>query len=297
MSGSRREALMQEAIEIFLQMRDEPENRATQARRDEFISQSEEHKDVYDHVLKTWKASGVARASKVLRSVVLIFFGLIGAGALAYDSIRIAVLADLYTRGTPQKATLVSGDFAFLDAGSALVDETDGANREIELLEGAAFFTVESETRAFTVTVGEVLITVVGTEFETAFVDGTVMVSVAEGTVDVDLPGETLRLQAGAQLKWSDDLGAMIETREIASLATWRTERLSVDGLTLGQAAAILERRIAGPIVFTDNAIRNSVVSGNIDLSKPLAALRILAQTGGGKLIHVPGVGRMVIRD
>lgn len=294
MSDSHRKSLMKEAAAIFLQLRDNPDDPDLQALRDKFVSRGREERDVYDHLLKTWKASGVAHAPKTIRSTVLFLGLLIGVSALAYDPVRIAVLADLSTRDRPQQSALGSGDFAHLDANSALIDGSDGLSRNIELLEGAAFFKVESDPRPFTVDVGDITVTVVGTEFETAFVEDAVFVNVTEGQVNVRFEDQSWELRAGDQFKWSDVTGGVIAKGDSTTMATWRGDRLVIDGLTMGQATAIIERRLTGPVIFTNATMRDTVVAGNVDLSQPLAALRILAETVGGQVYNVPGVGRVI---
>lgn len=294
MGNDRREELMREAAEIFFKLRDDPDNAELLARRDAFMARGKEEQATYEHLLKTWKASGVMRAPKTLRTIILLCVGLLGATAFTYDPIRIAILADLSTRGSPEQSTLTSGDVAFLDAETALVDETDGAGRAVRLLEGAAFFEVESGARPFTVEVGEVVVTVVGTEFETAFVDDTVLVNVAEGRVDVWLADQTWKLEAGDQFMWSNERGASISEQDAETVASWRDNRLVVDGLTFGQAAAIIERRLSGHVIIASSALRDTPVAGNIDLSEPLRALRLLADLIGGRVYHAPGIGRVV---
>ena len=297
MSDNPRKDLMKEAAAIFLQLRDNPDDSELQAMRDAFIARGPDEAEIYDHLLRTWKASGVAHAPKTLKSVILFLCGLIGAGAIAYDPIRVAIVADLSTNAAPEQSTLVSGDVVYLDADTALIDETDGLARDVELLEGAAFFSVESNATPFSVEVGELYVSVIGTKFETAYVDDIIFVSVAKGQVSVRHDSQTWELTAGDQFAWSEELGAVIEERDSATMASWRTDRLTVDGLTMGQAAAIIERRLNGPVIFTNAALRDTVVAGNVDLSQPLVALQILAETLGGRVYHVPGIGRVITRQ
>ena len=296
MSDDGDEQLMQEAADIFFRLRKDPDNSDLQAQRDEFIARGKEEKKTYEYLLKAWTASGMMRAPKTLRSVILLFCGLAGAIALAYEPVRIAVLADLSTSGAPEQSTLFSGDVAFLDADTALIDDTDGEGRVVTLLEGASFFTVESDARPFTVKVGDFKVKVVGTEFETAFVEDTVFVSVADGQVNVSYADEIWELSAGDQFIWSNEQGASIEQRDATTMAAWRGDRLIVDGLTFGQAADIIERRLSGPVLFTNPELRNTLVAGNIDLADPLSSLRVLADFAGGRVYHAPGIGRVVTR-
>ncbi|MEM9498185.1 MAG: FecR domain-containing protein [Pseudomonadota bacterium] len=285
---------MKEAAHIFLQLRDDPENPELQARRDAFLARGEAEKAVYGEILKTWKASGVMHVPRTMRSVAVLCCVLIGAAYFAYDPLRIAILADVSTQSAPEQTTLASGDIAFLDAASALVDETDGASRTVELLDGAAFFDVAAGRHPFVVDLGDVVVTVVGTAFETAFVDDAVVIDVAEGRVDVKANDQIWELSAGERLHWTDTRGAEVTTHDGNAVAPWRGDRLVVDGMTLGEAAAIIERRLIGTVVFADRALRRKRVTGSLDLSDPLVALRLLAATGNARVFHVPGIGRVI---
>lgn len=294
MSEDHRESLMREAADIFLQLRDDPRNPELQARRDAFCARGQAENDAYHELVKTWKASGVMQAPKRLRSIILFLCGFLGASYFAYEPIRISILADLATTSIPIQATLASGDVVLLDADSALIDDTTGKERDVALLEGAAFFDVEVDEVPFNVVIGEVTVSVVGTSFEAAFLDDTVIVSVFEGRVNVSSDNEMWELSAGDHFSWKENRTANVEQRSTTDIATWRGDRLIVDGMTLGQAAAIIERRLAGPVVFTNQRLRRTRVTGTLDLSDPLLALRLLAETGGGQVFHAPGVGRII---
>lgn len=293
MTDKRREDLLREAADIFLRLRENPDNPELQQQRDAFCARGLEEKQIYDDLLKTWKASGVMKAPRSLKSLV-IAAALVGASYLAYEPARIAFLSDHATRSAPQQSMLASGDSAFLDAASALADTSDSETRRFELLDGAAFFDVETHERPFTVEVAGVTVTVVGTAFETALIDDNVLVSVAEGIVNVRMGDSVWTLTAGQEFLWSPKTGVALTERSRDDIATWRTDRLVVDGMTLGEAADIIQRRLNGPVLFTNATLRNTRVSGNLDLSKPLAALRILAETGGGRVYEAAGLGRVI---
>ena len=295
MSEDQRETLVREAADIFLQLRDDPKNPELQARRDAFCDRGKEEHDAYHELVKTWKASGVMHAPKTLGSIALVLCGLLGLGYFSYDPLRIVLLTDLSSHASPVETTLTSGDIALLDADSALIDKTNGLNRDVTLLEGAAYFDVAIDPRPFTVEIGEVYVTVVGTAFETAHVDDAVTVSVVEGRVTVSHESDVWDLSAGDHFIWSNRGSGSIEARPTADMATWRRDRLIVDGMTLGQAAAIIERRLTGPVVFTSQRLRDTRVTGNLDLANPLVALRLLADTGGGRVYHAPGIGRVIV--
>lgn len=287
---------MREAAEIFLQLKEDPDNPELTRRRDLFCARGREEKRAYDDLLKTWKASGVMKATGTLRSIAFAA-AIVAVSYLMYEPVRIALLSDHATRALPQETPLASGDSAFLDGTSALSDRSDDDTRSFELLQGAAFFDVESGARPFQVEVADVTVTVVGTAFETALIDDSVLISVVEGIVRVQLDDQSWTLTAGQQFVSSDDAGITLTELATQDMATWRTDRLVVDGMTLGEAADIIQRRLNGPVFFTNADLRQTRVSGSLDLSQPLTALRILAQTGGGRLYEIAGMGRVIARD
>ena len=294
MLEDQREILMREAADIFLRLREDPDNVELQARRDAFCARGTQENNAYLELVKTWKASGVMHAPKTLRSVVLVACGLLGLGYITYEPMRIALLADVSSRNAPLQTILASGDKALLAADSALIDKTDGLGRDVTLLEGAAYFDVKSDARPFSIQIGEVTVRVVGTTFETAIVDEAVTISVVTGRVNVTHENESWDLSAGDHFTWMSKQAVSLEQRAISDMATWRGDRLIVDGMTLGQAAAIIERRLIGPVFFTTDRLRNTRVTGNLDLTEPLVALRLLAETGGGRVYHAPGLGRVI---
>ncbi|MEM7189483.1 MAG: FecR domain-containing protein [Pseudomonadota bacterium] len=294
MVDERRKNLTREAADIFLRLRDDPGNGQLLARRDAFCARGQAENDAYNELLKTWKASGVMRAGSVLRSLVIFLVLAAGAAYFGYQPARIALLADITTASVPESVSLSSGDLAVLDADSAVVDGTGGATRSVQLLEGAAFFDVSTGDRPFTVRIDRLTVNVTGTAFETALIDDTIFVGVTEGVVEVRDGAEIWRLQAGDHLEWSKTAGGTISQRQADSIAAWRSDRLTVDGMTLGQAAAIIDRRLTGPVLFTSDALKDVRVTGSLDLKKPLVALRILAQTGGGQVYDAAGVARLI---
>ena len=73
-------------------------------------------------------------------------------------------------------------------------------------------------------------------------------------------------------------------------IAAWRNDALIVDGMTLRDAVAILDRRLPGSVtVFGE--IGDLRVTGGFDLSEPEAVLRVLAETAGARLTGLGPLG------
>ena len=56
-----------------------------------------------------------------------------------------------------------------------------------------------------------------------------------------------------------------------------RRDRLAVDGAQLREVTQLLDRRVAGRIVFLDEALGDTRIVGSYDLSDPMSALRSAA--------------------
>lgn len=294
--------LIREATAIFLRLRDDPDNPALRVERDSFLARGEAERTAYAKMLRAWEATGPERLGKKpgsgTLSMALIALGLAAGGALAFEPLRVALLADIVTRHDTATRQLASGDRITLDASSAVINET-GPNvgedaRMVTLMRGAAFFEVESGGRPFTVTAGEVRVEVVGTNFEVGrFEDGGI-VTVTEGAVDVALDDRSYRLSAGERLIWSDDAGPQVTDVAVEDGASWRTGVLVADGLTLAQIADVLDRRLPGEVVVVGRALAGTSVVGTFDLADPSSAVALLAELTGARVTSIPYVMTIV---
>ncbi|MEM9240758.1 MAG: FecR domain-containing protein, partial [Pseudomonadota bacterium] len=246
------ERLHDEAAEIFLRLRDAPDDPETLARRDTFLAQGETAQDVYRRVQIIWAGSGKPKRSKTFPSIVAAALLTLGA-YFAAEPIRILATADILTRLEPTETQLASGDIVVLDAGSALVDLTETGARESRLLKGAAFFDVEQTPRRFTVHLGEVSVTTLGTSFEAVIFEGGVSVGVSDGAVLVESGAQSWRLEAGQSLYLRDESPAQIAETATDDVASWRENRLIVDRMRFAEAVSIIERRLQGNIVILDD--------------------------------------------
>ncbi|MEM6904891.1 MAG: FecR domain-containing protein [Pseudomonadota bacterium] len=279
--------LAREAARIFLTLEERPDDPAALARRDAFLSRGEAARRIYRRSARAW--GGGLRQTRKRRGAGLLVAGLlILSGYAGFDRARVALFADAATSGKAEALVLASGDRAALDAASALIDQTEGETRRVVLMEGAGFFEVSGRARPFEVEAGALRAHVLGTAFEVAHIGGALTIAVAEGRVEARLDRGTWELGAGERLVWRGEGQPQINAVEPASIAAWRTDRLVVDGMTLAEVAAIIDRRLPGRIVIWDRYLAASRVSGAIELSDPLRALRILAASRGAEILAAP---------
>lgn len=278
---------LEEAAEIFLRLRDDPQNPELRARKSEFLARGETEREAYQKVLKSWQVTGVKKPSNPLKGIAIAAV-LLGSIYLTYDPLRIRLTADARTGSETGQTILASGDRVELDAGTALVDLTDGEGRGADILAGAAFFDVTPDEKPFVVTLGELEVRVLGTAFEVAELRDTTMVTVREGTVAVKQGGETWTLQAGDRLTWNAAKGGVLEQIAQADIAPWRQDRLSTNGMRFDEVVSIIDRRLPGRIVILDPDVADTRIVGTFDLTDPLAALRTLAAIRNVRVVAAP---------
>lgn len=201
-------------------------------------------------------------------------------------------------KGQQSEVKLPDGSTLRLDTATSLLAVFFRDRREVQLAEGQAVFSVESDAkRPFRVVAGDVQITVVGTKFSVRLTPGVpgrdgVEVAVKEGRVRIvrakmaqDLDGTTSRdtapkafeLAAGQKLVFaSDGLLPQMSTVPAEAFATWRSARLSFSDIPLKEALAEMERYADFGIADIEPAAANLRLTGTLDPRSPAAALRVI---------------------
>ncbi|MEM1375393.1 MAG: FecR domain-containing protein [Pseudomonadota bacterium] len=293
MSSQDKERLLEEAADLYLRLKEDPKNEVLRRELERFLARGPKAAKAFADIEESWAVTG-GRPRPINPVLAVLGIGLLCLGALGFDRSRIYLTADHIAPHQPLSVELASGDFAVLDATSAITDETQGATRHVGLLRGAIYVDVTPRSEPFVVTAGDVSVEVVGTTFEVARYRNTVQVKVESGQVLVEREGQQARLSAGESLTWEDD-SYSIRPVEESNVASWRSAQIVVDGQSFAQVAEILDRRIPGPVVIMDRELSASPVSGTFDLSRPLVSLRNLAASHGGMVISTPPVSTLVI--
>lgn len=276
MAKDTRKKIVEEAADIFFRLHETPDDAELIARRDAFLASGESQRVAYSQVAKSWAGSG--RKPGPSKSLVLGMCLALGlAGFLLFEPVHNHLRADHKTRNQTQSIELASRDRAVLDARSMLADDTDGTVREVELLQGAAFFDVLGDGRTFVVQAGEVEIEVLGTAFEVTKDSGAVTVAVQKGRVRVQGEGVDRYLGAGDTVTVSQVSDSVIRQVDARAVASWREDRLVADSLTFHDVATIIERRLPGSIFIPDRQLSEARVSGVFHLNDPHKALAALA--------------------
>jgi transmembrane sensor len=188
-----------------------------------------------------------------------------------------------------RETTLPDGTRVVLGADSQLRFEVTQRVRHATVVGGDAYFAVTSDSaRPFTVSIGDVQVRVVGTQFEIRRRSGEVSVAVAEGTVDVsrtDAAGTAVRLHRGEALTARSGSASAVRAVEPTDIAAWRSGRLVYDNAELRDVVADANRYARSQIVIADvqltslritTSFRASQVEGMIETLQ--AALPLVAE-------------------
>ena len=135
-----------------------------------------------------------------------------------------------YAAATPVEVLLADSSRSVLSPGSTL-EERRGEQRAMHL-HGQAYFEVRrDEQRPFTVDVGDVLVTVLGTAFEVTAYDTSnyVEVRVRSGRVRVDAGGERIELGAGDHIRYHKQRH-FLERRPAPPAEVWGIRILQFEG-------------------------------------------------------------------
>ncbi|MEO0622186.1 MAG: FecR domain-containing protein [Pseudomonadota bacterium] len=296
MPAADEDRLVREATRLFLRLRQAPSDPTRVAARDRFLERGVAECAAYNEVERAWAITGAGRRGQKRTFYALALVACVAVSAYAASgALRNAWLASHRTAEAPAAHLLASGDEVVLDAGTALRDATDGGERRVAVLAGAAFFEVAPDDRPFRVEIGGLEASVLGTAFETVRIGEAVTVAVAKGRVAVTADGERIVLGAGDRLDWLPGRAPKVTEIDPNTIAEWREDRLLAEGLSFAAAAEIIDRRLAGPVVVLSPALGRARVSGGLDLGQPLRALETLAAAEGARVISLGPVATLVL--
>lgn len=183
----------------------------------------------------------------------------------------------------PREVTLDDGSRIHLNRNTRLEVRLLPDRREVELLQGQAFFSVARDAqRPFRVQAGEGSVQVLGTRFDVRRGAEHLVVTVESGRVALrpqqDAP--VTELQAGDRAAYDQRRGELLRSRVSADeIASWRSGQLVFEQRPLAQLLEELSQYRANPVLLADASLAGRQVSGTVDLARPddfLAALPVL---------------------
>lgn len=181
------------------------------------------------------------------------------------------------TRGEARAFTLADGSRAELDAGSAVAVVIGQGRRELRLLRGEMLLTVAPDAaRPLVVHAGPGTITDLGTRFDVESLAAGVRVAVAEGRVDLTVPGGRAVLAAGERGGY--DARGELEPVQPSSGGRigWQDGRRHFDAEPLGLVVERLKRYHATHIELAEPQLALLPVSGTFRLDDLPLLLRTL---------------------
>ncbi len=192
--------------------------------------------------------------------------------------------------GEVRDFTLPDGSVITLGGGSAVRVSYDATERRVTLLAGEAFFKVaHNADRPFAVEAAGMTARDMGTAFDVDLEPSSLNIAVQSGVVGVTF-GNTgpSTLTAGERLTFDRTTWQSVRTNESAdTIALWRTGRLVVDNLAIGEVVQRLRRYYRGYIWLRDPELNNRRISGVYDLNDPVSALKAIVEPHAGVVTEI----------
>lgn len=195
--------------------------------------------------------------------------------------------------GDQRVVSLADGSQVRVDADSRIRVRFTPQGRDIELLQGRAYFDVAPDSaRPFSVAAGSTTVTAVGTAFSVRLADEGAEVILVEGRVDVAprraRPGQTRRwsLEPGQKLRVGAE-SSLIETVDADAETGWIEGRLTFLDRPLSEAVAEVNRYADAKVRLEGAGIAEIRISGNFHagdsaaFAEAAAALLELEQVRG----------------
>lgn len=236
----------------------------------------------------------IAAARQVSRRAVLsggaaaaVAIGLTATGTFGPPS---GLLADYATGvGGRERLALDDGSVVWLNTASALSVDYSANERRLTLHAGEALFEVAKDrSRPFIVVSGEGEARALGTVYSVRQRGAVNDVVVTEGIVEVRSGGETVRLTAGQQIAYGDDILGGVRLANSEAATAWMRGKLIFNHRPLAEVAAELERYQAGKVIVLGEDLKRLEVTGVFDLHDTKTLLRTISGTINVRITRLP---------
>ena len=297
----------QQAIEWLINLQETPDDKALLARFSAWYQESAAHRRAWDEANATWNAlEGLAPPSPVVtanvapikksRSRWLPLTSLAATIILAiglYFPITQWYTADYYTHtGEIRKIVLDDGSTLWLSPKSALKVDYQAKSRNVKLLSGEAYFSVQPDpSRPFHVITDLADSTVLGTAFNVNLAANRFNIIVNHGSVAVTAHGTSQRLRpplkAGDWLQLTPAGSKEWGNSSPDNAGLWRSGKLVISNRPVEEVLDELRRYYRGVIILTDSTIKTRRLTGAYDLNDPENTLLAIAKVQHLKLIQL----------
>ncbi|HWU02595.1 MAG TPA: FecR domain-containing protein [Novosphingobium sp.] len=232
---------------------------------------------------------------------------MLGAGALAWMH-RPEVPAPAPTMefqtsvGQTRRITLADGSVVTMDAASRLRVAPFGAQRQVDLLAGRAFFKVaKDKAHPFIVSVRGSSITALGTAFDVHIDGQRTVAALVEGRIRVDMPAlsQVATLSPGMQIAISGH-GASASRFAGSQPTEWMSGQVTYDNARLAEVVEDMNRHSPDQatqcLALEDAALGQKRISGVFHTGDVQAVAQALAAYGMARVDSTPGAGCIRLR-
>ena len=197
--------------------------------------------------------------------------------------------------GEIRTVTLADQSQVTLDADSAIAVDFSHGQRRVQLIRGAAFFSVTHTGDPFVVAAEQGEARVLGTQFEVRRQPHGAQVTVLSGRVAVtaDEHGQQQILTAGQQVAYADGTAEKMHAVDSEAQLAWRQGWLTYYKTTLADVVEDLRRYYPGRIVLLNDELAARKVSGSFPSKDPQAVLNSLQGVLGFEQHRV--LGQLII--
>jgi len=197
--------------------------------------------------------------------------------------------------GEIRTVTLSDQSRVTLDADSAIAVDFSHGQRRVQLIHGAAFFSVTHTGDPFVVAAEQGEARVLGTQFEVRRQLHGAQVTVLSGRVAVtaDEHGQQQILTAGQQVAYADGTAEKLHAVDSEAQLAWRQGWLTYYKTTLADVVEDLRRYYPGRIVLLNDELAARKISGSFPSKDPQAVLNSLQGVLGFEQHRV--LGQLII--
>lgn len=290
------ENIEQQAINWFVRLRSGSVTNAEQLAFDAWYQADAKHRQAYDETVAFWQAPQFNQVLQTLEAETPIKatnnYRLASRLSLAVASVAILVVlnkplfscwhADYCTSvGEIRTITLADGSQVTLNSNSAINVNLHNGLRQVQLLNGEAFFDVQRDPQhPFTVDAYFSHTQVLGTRFTVRQDQQFDQITVTSGLVEVSRQHQNpALLNANDMIRVAAIQSSSIQSVNVSLSNAWLKGRLVFDNAPLCEVIAEIARYRTGSLLIKDLALKNLKVSGRFDITDTDKALEALQQT------------------
>ncbi|AMN46220.1 hypothetical protein ACG33_03680 [Steroidobacter denitrificans] len=280
-------AVKAEAAVWFARLRSEERRREDEVSFRAWLSEDVRHREAFELVTMAWDTAGelvvpirLYRHSQRLQLMsrrALTLGGAVALASFAGVGLWRIVAADAYATGVGEqrRIALDDGSYVILDTNTRIRVAFTKTRRDIELIEGRAYFEVATDPlRPFLVRAGDRQVIAIGTAFDVAFEESRLAVVLVEGRVAVQpitlSPQPVTRvLSPGERIVFDRAREIIKDQPDLAQVTAWQSGRVVFDDQTLAEAVTEMNRYSRRPIVIADEQLAAFRISGVYSTGDP----------------------------